>query len=184
MTDTQTIADFVAKHGITVSARVSEHNPATEYATFSGGKFPKQEMDHWYLTLHRKAERGERHVSFHYSTGLGHRKRAEEVPEARRVDVREGFEFLRHSDDPARIVRAKPTAVDLLECLHSDIAPLADYQVGDRQALSDWAEDLGGFDGHLGVAVSTWEEIHRQKRELGFFLGTDLYAEFLACEAE
>jgi len=161
----QTLADFIAAHGITMHVESVAKNPHMESS-------PEHPMDHWYCTFANAA--GNR-MSVHFSTGIGLRRESEHVSKLKSYQEYAGHR--ERTENPhklraeyehykaCRMVPNAPTAADVLNCLASDAAG-----VENARSFEDWCADYG-YDTDSRKAEKTFRVCEQQRDSLKGFIG-------------
>ena len=145
MTEQQIFERFITKHFIQANTVSVPENPHFD----TGGK--PWDADHWLVKFSFTMNTNKRAFKVYFSKGIGLRKK------------------LSWGDKPI-----KPTAAEVLECLHSDFS-------GIDQSFEDWASDLG-YSSDSRSAERTYDHVQQQARDFAQFIGREAYAEFLAID--
>lgn len=175
--DQITLAQFIAEHGITMTARRTALNRNMEGS---------EKMDNWLCTLRLRANKmtGKATMRVPFSMGTGNRKQPSEpmtyeqwlrindpnpTPRtpASEANLRGNYRaYLERRAEPV-----KPDAADVLSCLASDAA------TGD-QDFTQWCNDLG-YDYDSRKAFRTYRIVKRQTAKLRAFLGAAAFEQIL-----
>lgn len=144
-TDTVTIDKFIERNGIEVSSVRTDHNVNMN---------DSQGMDHWKVTLTRRAATGKRYNA---------RKDGNAIVARMTLTFSQGSGWN----------GAEPKAKDVLECLGSEAG--AFYT---EPSFEDWCSDYG-YDTDSRRALQTFKACKHQTERLRRFLGADLFEALL-----
>jgi hypothetical protein len=123
--------------------------------------------DKWTITL----SRGDKHMTFDYRTGIGHRRVPLRTFTAGKFTTAEKSRPERKGDRGLAIP-CVPSAYDVLSSVLSDAS-------AENENFIDWCDNLG-FDTDSRKAVDMYEACVRMGRDARRVLG-DLYAQFDGC---
>lgn len=177
----QTIQDFIAAHGLTMTAEPAASNPNMDD--------PMPGASHWLCIL--TSEHGSK-LPVPFSQGSAHRRwKAKPLYGFSRVTPKDWQRFGYKKGGPANFTPktvfdkevydalTEPTAPDLanvLDCLRSDAS-----SIDDARSFEDWASNFG-YDTDSRKAEKTYRACQDSAQALRHLLGRKAYDELMECE--
>lgn len=169
----ETIAEYIERHGITMTAEPATHNP-------NMSDWDK-DANHWLCTF----KRGDRELSTPYSQGSAHRTVTRQamlqfagcIPEGWKTGERmpQGFggRTLAVAEAERLCKPTEPDAANVLDCLASDAAGIEN-----ARSFEDWAGEYG-YDEDSRKALDTYLLCQAQAAKLSQFLGAEAFQALL-----
>ena len=164
----QTLKEFIAAHGITMTSQPTTNNPHMEVNK-------EHPMDHWYCNL-RNSDGSV--MGVHFSTGMGLRK----APEGAAPEMSHDRFILnrKHNENhqklkaeyvayqKRRLLPVPPSVEDVMDCMASDSSVVENC----KESFESWCSEYG-YDTDSRKAFATYNTCVAQARQFAAFIGAD-----------